>query len=296
MKTFAKSVALALAAALGIAGCTGGGGSGAGGGASAATGAGASGGSTGGSSGGSTGASTGGSTGASAFPIDHVFILFKENHTYDNYFASFPGGDGSLTGIDSKGKTVRLEYPASDRWIGGSNDWDPAHAAWDGGRMDRFDAMGGFPPVPFDHAAYKTYAPDAQGASAMVHYYWGLAERGVLCDRFFTSVMGPSNPNHMFIACATSGNLVTNGDLITGENTFVNPVTGLRYRRPGSQTFSVAEIPTALPVELEKKGLTWAAYIEEYHGSLSVIPQIGVLDSSIPFENTDCIHDLPDYA
>src|SRR5438309_1089344 len=72
---------------------------------------------------------------ATAFPIDHVFIIWKENHTYDNYFASFPGGDGALKGKDSQGRTVPLVYPPSDRWIGGSNDWDPCHRAWDQGGM-----------------------------------------------------------------------------------------------------------------------------------------------------------------
>ena len=29
-------------------------------------------------------------------PIKHVIIIVKENHTFDNYFGSFPGVDGTL--------------------------------------------------------------------------------------------------------------------------------------------------------------------------------------------------------
>src|SRR5262249_24291611 len=35
----------------------------------------------------------GGATTATRPPIDHVFIIVKENHTFDNYFGTFPGAD-----------------------------------------------------------------------------------------------------------------------------------------------------------------------------------------------------------
>src|SRR5258708_5608949 len=31
------------------------------------------------------------------FPIEHVIVLVKENHTFDNYFGSFPGAEGTGT-------------------------------------------------------------------------------------------------------------------------------------------------------------------------------------------------------
>jgi Phosphoesterase family len=33
----------------------------------------------------------------SASPIKTVIIICKENHTYDNYFGTFPGGNGDAT-------------------------------------------------------------------------------------------------------------------------------------------------------------------------------------------------------
>jgi phospholipase C len=228
-----------------------------------------------------------------SLPIDHVFIIFKENHTYDNYFASYPGGDGSTTGRDSIGAVVSLGFPSCDSWLPGSNDWDPAHAAWNQGAMDKFDVMGGFPPTS-GLAQYVTYAPDAAHAKSIIPYYWGIADRGVLCDRFFTSVMGPSNPNHLFIACATSAGLISNGDS-NGNDTFLDPKTGQQYKR-ASHIYTPQEIPTALPCELEQKGLTWAGYKEIYTGFLSQLPFIGGLNGDGPFGWVQVIRALPDYS
>ncbi|HZV01537.1 MAG TPA: alkaline phosphatase family protein [Planctomycetota bacterium] len=225
---------------------------------------------------------------SSASRIDHIFIIFKENHTYDNYFASYPGGDGATAGRSSSGAVVPLAFPSYDRWVPGPNDWGPAHVSWNQGAMDNFDVSS------FGDDSYTSYAPDAAHAKSIIPYYWAIADRGVLCDRFFTSVMGPSNPNHLFIACATSAGLVENGDL-NGNDTFLDPKTGQTYKRP-SHIYTAQEIPTALPCELEKKGLTWAGYKELYTGVLSSVPFVGGLNGDGPFGWVDVIRQLPDYA
>jgi len=28
-------------------------------------------------------------------PVDHVVLIIKENHSFDNYFGTFPGADGT---------------------------------------------------------------------------------------------------------------------------------------------------------------------------------------------------------
>jgi phospholipase C len=30
-------------------------------------------------------------------PVDHVVMIVKENHTFDNYFGTFPGANGDAT-------------------------------------------------------------------------------------------------------------------------------------------------------------------------------------------------------
>ena len=37
-------------------------------------------------------------------PIEHVIVIVKENHTFDNYFGTFPGAEGTSTYTTSDGK------------------------------------------------------------------------------------------------------------------------------------------------------------------------------------------------
>ena len=68
--------------------------------------------------------------------IDHIVILIKENHSFDQYFGRFPGADGARTGLTSTGQVVPLSL-APDQVVP-----DPAHSAaaaylaYDHGRMD----------------------------------------------------------------------------------------------------------------------------------------------------------------
>jgi phospholipase C len=43
---------------------------------------------------------------ASSAQIKHIVFILKENHTFDNYFGSFPGTDGATTGRIHTGKIV----------------------------------------------------------------------------------------------------------------------------------------------------------------------------------------------
>jgi phospholipase C len=51
--------------------------------------------------------------------------------------------------------------------------------------------------------------------------YWEYAQKFTLCDEFFSSLMGPSEPNHLYAVAAQSGGLV--GDLGRGEDVFSFP-------------------------------------------------------------------------
>jgi phospholipase C len=49
--------------------------------------------------------------------------------------------------------------------------------------------------------------------------YWEYARRFTLCDRFFSSLAGPSEPNHLYTIAAQSGGLVNNpGRGVAGED------------------------------------------------------------------------------
>jgi phospholipase C len=277
-----------------------GGGSHSGGGAAAAssgasTGGGTSGGATtgGGTSGGA--GSTGGSvTGPSAgrFPVDRIFIIFKENHTYDNYFATFPGGEGATSGLKSDGSTVQLTAPLTDLWMPGSNGWSNAHTDWNNGAMDSFD-KGEFPMIPLiSNGAYVTYAPASGQPDGPAKYYWQLAQAGVLCDHFHTAVMGPSLPNHLMSVAASSGRAISNPGLTSHQLTVLD-ASGNQVSH--AMDFTPQEIATTLPNELDAAGLTWAYYSEQ---SSNPVGQIAdqIEDQGIGVGAIEVLKALPSFA
>src|SRR5437016_2764355 len=231
MKTQPLASVLCAAVAALAAGCSPAGGSGGGG--SASTSSGAASGSTGTSTGvppagSSGGSSTGTSTGAASSAIRHVFVIVKENHTFDNFFGNFPGANGTMTGTKSNGQTVAMGVPFTDLYYCGSNTWDAAHTDYNGGAMDSFDKGQTSIPLIAPDGPFVSFA-----GSVDVAYYTRTASSGVLRDAFFTSVMGPSVPNHMFTIAATSGGEIDNPSL-TGSTVTVLDANGQKTSHPES--------------------------------------------------------------
>ena len=69
--------------------------------------------------------------------IQHVVFIINENHTFDNYLGTFPGADGTATGLFSSGQRIPLS-PMPDRYPGANlcNGWDCSLQAIDTGKMD----------------------------------------------------------------------------------------------------------------------------------------------------------------
>jgi len=103
-----------------------------------------------------------------ASPIKHVVIIVKENHGYDNYFGTFPGGEG-------------VGLPASPNPP--HKDPDHRHGAW----LKR-----------------DTSAPRVAFARHDIPHYWSYAQQYTVCDNYFTDVAGPSTPNHLMLIMADS--------------------------------------------------------------------------------------------
>ena len=99
--------------------------------------------------------------------IEHVVIIVKENHTFDNYFGTFHGADGATVG--------RAQNPPPD-------DPDHRHLAW----MHRADDT----------------VHRVQYTETDIPLYFKYASEFTLCDRYFSEVAGPSTPNHLMLICA----------------------------------------------------------------------------------------------
>jgi len=198
----------------------------------------------------------------SANPIQHTVFILKENHTFDNYFGTFPGADGVSRGITSTGQNVMLT-PMQDAYQGDlCNGWDCAIEAINNGRMDRFDLIS--PGLD----AY-VYAPEQN-----IPNYWAYAHRFVLADRYFTSVHGPSLPNHLFTIAAQSGGAIDNvSSSHTGVNCDGTPggtvtvISADGKRAEQSPCFDL----TTLPDRLNAAGITWRYYIESGNGVFDTI-------------------------
>src|SRR5262249_3994657 len=132
-----------------------------------------------------------------ASQIKHVVFILKENHTFDNYFGAFPGVDAAVSGKIHTGETVLLtRAPAVSR--GDINHtWNAALLGMDGGKMDRFDLIRG---ATQDGILYSY----TQYQSDQLPNYFAYAHQFALADAFFTSVHGPSFPNHLYKVAAQS--------------------------------------------------------------------------------------------
>lgn len=104
-----------------------------------------------------------------ASPIKTIVVIVKENHTFDNYFGSFPGANGDPT-------LPQAPNPPT-------TDPNHTHQAW---------------------LRRKTGAARLGYKESDVPAYFAYARQFTLCDNYFTAVAGPSTPNHLMLVTADS--------------------------------------------------------------------------------------------
>jgi phospholipase C len=237
-------------------------------------------------------------------PIQHVWVIFKENHTYDNYFASYPNPDGdapTTSGMGMNGRIIPLRAPSTADFSPGDNSWDVAHTDFNGGQMNGFDQAPHQPLIGdlsdrFFHAdeqdgAYVSYGLTPEVAGNFIPLYWWLASRGVLSDRYFSSAMTQSFPNHFYLLAATSGGAISNPDL-SGHYTVLDPETGARFPQSHSPPNQIA---TTIPNELENAGLAWTVLQETDTMPFLNLANNTLLDLSATVRDIDVIHGIPDF-
>ncbi|MBV9233052.1 MAG: hypothetical protein JO030_03330 [Candidatus Eremiobacteraeota bacterium] len=155
-------------------------------------------------------------------PIKHVIVVIQENRSFDNFFATFPGANGTLTGqaapmptpiqqscaarqqpVITQPTTVPLaEVSITGKGFkdnfGWNNDLDHIYLGYytelDGGKMDGFDLVN-FGPDGESQQAECTYAYQYVDP---VHIgpYWDIAKQYVLADNTFTTQGSSSFTGH----------------------------------------------------------------------------------------------------
>jgi len=132
--------------------------------------------------------------------IQHIVFIIKENRSFDQYFGTFPGADGAVRGKTSTGATIPLGQTPDKMAHDLGHGWWDAHTAIDGGNMDKFDKVSG----GSDLTGYT------QMHEADIPNYFAYARQFVLADRMFSSLMGPSFPNHLYTVAAQSAGAIDN--------------------------------------------------------------------------------------
>jgi phospholipase C len=202
-----------------------------------------------------------------AMPIKHVVVIVKENHTFDNYFGSFPGAEGTSTCMTSHGPIACPRAPDST-----SRDLCHEHSCaltdWNGGAMNGWDAVSGTS-VNGDNLAYAQYL------ESDIPNYWKYARSFTLADHFFANVLGPSFPGHMMVLAAQAGWAVgnPNTDLYWPywgcDQSFYSRVDVLAGGGPNVKSvfpcFNIKSVPDILPA-----GVDWKFYGSNFY----VLPEI----------------------
>jgi phospholipase C len=190
--------------------------------------------------------------------IEHVVIVFQENRSFDHYFGTFPG----VIGFGDAERRQVFAQPGFERgghegvllpWHLGTkggpeciaditHEWGPQHGSWNGGRMDGFVRQ---------HLQVDgpSAGPETMGYFDRrdLGYYFALAEAYTICDRYHCSVIGPSDPNHLYLF---SGTLDPDG----------------RNGGPMIDTPTKAGLPlgeftwTTMPEQLSARGVDWKVY------------------------------------
>lgn len=164
--------------------------------------------------------------------IKHVFVIFQENHSFDNYFGTYPGADNLASGealrhgfrqYDPLGKTWIEPFRIVDPDIESPSQSRPVSLAkMNGGKMDEFvSAQEKLSLKKFGNTA----AARSVGLLTMAHYdcdtipfLWKYARTFALYDRMFEAMAAPSAPNNVSVIAAQAGQTQAARDPASGTN------------------------------------------------------------------------------
>src|SRR5437867_11367339 len=191
--------------------------------------------------------------------IEHVVIFIQENRSFDHYFGSYRG----VRGFAEQSPAFGQPDPANttDPPVGAllpfhldtsklnaacthdiTHDWVPQHQSWHGGAMDGF-VTSRLPINAGDAALTMGYY-----ARADLPFYYAVADAFTICDNYFCSVIGPTDPNRLYTVAASLDPDGKNGGPL------LQPLSTNRASFFGRLT------STTMPEQLEARGISWKVY------------------------------------
>ena len=187
--------------------------------------------------------------------IEHIVILMQENRSFDHYFGTMPGVRGfadpdAMTLPDGRsvfkqpdpshpqGYLMPFHYDTKTTSAQATPDldhsWRTQHEAWAHGRMDAWIAA-------------KGQLAMGYFAQSDIPFHWALAKTFTICDNYHCSVLGPTDPNRLYMWTGTVDPQGRAGGPVTGDAPTFN-----------GQTLSW----TTYPERLERAGVSWQVYQE----------------------------------
>jgi phospholipase C len=179
-------------------------------------------------------------------PIQHFIVLLQENHSFDNYFGTYPGADGYPAGTKIPVDPKRPEAGYVEPWhLGNVTITDLSHNAATFREQYNNGKMNGF--------VYSLDQRNQNGKQALgyyngedIPYYWNLADNYVLFDRFFSSAKDGSFANHFYWVAGVPAPNERGQELATKLKT----------------TMTIFD-------SLEKAGISWKFYVQNYDPSIT---------------------------
>jgi len=188
--------------------------------------------------------------------IEHIVILMQENRSFDHYFGTMPGvrgfSDAAAMRLANGSPVFRQPYPGHPQGYlapfhydtkttnaqatpGTDHSWQTQHEAWNNGLMNEWVQVKG----PYT-MGYFTQAD--------IGFQWALAQAFTVCDSYHCSVLGPTNPNRLYMWTGMIDPEGTGGGPVTDDSPAHNNVT-LSW--------------TTYPERLQRAGISWQVYQEE---------------------------------
>jgi len=250
---------------------------------------------------------------SSTTKLQHIIFIIQENHSFDNYFGTFPGVNGFNNAppccADYIGAETMAGWPLNiflsrpfhqditkpilivgDELPPGVEDAEDMPAPSANSSLTGPFPFGDEISIDLSHASATATADWNNGAmngfvvnegrdtmgyydGTDVPYYWDYAANYVIADNFFSSQMGPSFPNHLYIASGTNGPGATfNGSPNRGRwlrnGYIVDNYPGHVAISEGGTYSGLALDWMALAQELIQSNISWSWYTGERNPSV----------------------------
>jgi phospholipase C len=174
---------------------------------------------------------------------EKIVVLMMENRSFDHYFGhlSMPtalGGEGRTDVDGLKGNETQLldrgngleqfglVHPSTFKLGDIDHEWDACHGQFNGGQMDGFIRMHWLDLQRKQQGGSANCGSHCAAVGDPMSFYTRndtpvlhqLFDNYALCDRWFSSVMGPTWPNRFYLHAATSQGIKTNDRMDTSSN------------------------------------------------------------------------------